>query len=134
MSILSRLFYNGERVLFNQTTGAQAVQVVDDAGNASALSAASVPGTALNVTNSSKEVLAANAIRRAAIITNLSTTAMLSLSLGGTAVSGKGICLPPAADATHPGGNAAITQYTGAINGIMSAGDATAGNVAVSEI
>jgi hypothetical protein len=99
------------------------------------LATANNPGAAVSITNTpSTVVLAANAARRSAIITNRSLTAMLTLSLGGTAVSGAGIPLAPAADATHPGGSVVIDKYTGAINGIMSVADATVGNVAVSEV
>ena len=91
-------------------------------------------GSAVSVTNSSTTILPLFIGRKSAIITNLSTTAMLTLNLGGTAVSGAGICLAPAADATHPGGSCIIEEYSGAINGIMSAADATAGNVSVVEV
>jgi hypothetical protein len=97
------------------------------------LATANNPGAAVSVTNASATLLTANASRRSAIIVNRSLTAMLTVKLGSTAVSGSGITLAPAADATHPGGSCVIDDYTGIITGIMSAADATVGNVSVSE-
>ena len=92
------------------------------------------PGNVVSISNVSAVVAAANARRRRVSITNRSLVAMLTLNYGGTAISGAGDCLAPAADTTHPGGSIVIDDYTGAINGIMSAADATVGNVAVVEI
>ncbi len=99
------------------------------------LATAKEPGKKMSVASTAggTQILEANANRVAAIITNLNTTRMLSLSLGGVPVSGAGICLAPAADATHPGGCAIITGFTGAIVGIMS-GAGSANDVAVVEI
>ena len=91
-------------------------------------------GDAKSVSSASEAIAAANDNRRSLTITNLSTTAMLTVALGQTAVSTKGYNLAPAADATHPGGSVTITDYTGAVNGIMSAADATTGNVAIVEV
>lgn len=102
--------------------------------NAVPLATANNPGTKTNVTNASETLFAINAARRSATIQNMSTTAMLSVQLGATAVSGQGINLAPAADATHPGGSVTIDDYTGVIDGIMSVADATAGNVALGEV
>jgi hypothetical protein len=103
--------------------------------SAAGLAAAAEPGKKMSVVSTAggTTILAANANRVAAIITNLNTTRMLSLSLGGTPVSGAGIPLAPAADATHPGGTAIIQGYTGAISGIMS-GSGSSNDVAVTEI
>jgi hypothetical protein len=93
-------------------------------------------GSAINVTSASKEVVAVNASRIVVTVTNLSLTQMLTLNLGGTAVSGAGIVLSPASDATHPGGRYTVygVEYAGQINGIMSGADATANNVAIVEV
>jgi len=100
------------------------------------LAVANNPGAKVSVTNVSTLLLAANPNRRSACITNRSLTAMLTISLGGPAVSGAGDPLAPAADATHPGGSRGILpgEYSGAVYGIMSAADVTEGNVSVTEV
>jgi hypothetical protein len=107
------------------------------------LATAANPGSAVSVSNAAATIAAANAARRSLTITNKSLTAMLTVTLaaltaggGQSAVSGaSAFLLAPAADATHPGGSVTIDgrDYTGAVNGIMSAADATAGNVGVTE-
>jgi hypothetical protein len=95
---------------------------------------ASNGGSAINVTNASKVIASANPVRRSLTITNLSTSAMLTVAQATPAVSGAGYCLSPATDATHPGDSVTIDNYTGAVYGIMSAADAAAGNVAIVEV
>jgi hypothetical protein len=92
------------------------------------------PGSATSISNTSAEIAAANTARKSLTVTNLSLTAMLTVKLAATAVSGAGYCLATASDATHPGGSVTITDYCGVVHGIMSAADATAGNVAVVEV
>jgi len=99
------------------------------------LATANNGGDAVDVTNTpSVTLLAANSLRRSAIVQNLSTTRMLTVRLGSPAVTLHGINLAPAIDATHPGGSVMITGYTGIITGIMSGADAIADNVSVAEV
>lgn len=86
------------------------------------------------MTNASTLLAAANTARRSLTIRNRSLTAMLTVSLGKAAVSGAGHPLATASDATHPGEGIVIDDFTGAVYGIMSAADATAGNVSVVEV
>jgi hypothetical protein len=128
---MTRKWINSQDVEVDATTGALLVEV-----SASGLTTAASGGTAMNVTNQSKQIAGANPSRRKLIVTNLSTVAMLTLNCGGNAVSGAGAPLAPASDATHPGGTAVIDgdDWLGAVSGIMSAADATANNVAFVEI
>lgn len=134
-------FLGSERVAISDTNRALRVMDVELSETLTGVLAALTPvaaahngGSAVSVSNASTLIAAANAGRRRLSITNRSLTAMLTLNYGGTAVSGAGDCLAPAADAVHPGGSIVITDYSGVVNGIMSAADATAGNVAVVEI
>ena len=90
-------------------------------------------GSVKSISSASAVLAAANDNRRSLFVQNLSTTAMLTVVKGQTAVSKAGYNLCPAASATSPGGNVTIDDYTGAVNGIMSGADATSGNVAVVE-
>lgn len=93
-------------------------------------------GSSKSVTNANQTICAAVAGRRQVVITNLSLVGALTLKLGATAVAGVGIILATAPVAGQPGGTASIDgpEAASQIDGIMSAADATANNVAIVEI
>jgi hypothetical protein len=125
---MAKRWFNSADVIIDDATGALLVGMTGLSPKAAAVNG----GSAVSVSNASTTLSAANAARSQVVVTNTSTTAMLTVKLGSGAVSGQGILLAPAVDATHPGGSAVITGYTGIVTGIMSAAGAT--NVAVVEV
>lgn len=85
--------------------------------------------TTVSVNATSTAILAANAGRRGAYITNLSDV-RISLALGHDAVDGQGIPLAAQTDSDNPGGSVLVLT-TAAVNGISRAGNTKA--VAVQE-
>jgi hypothetical protein len=82
------------------------------------------PSSSATVGTTSTVIIPINAIRFITWITNTSSTATVYLSLGGTAVVGKGIVLAPGATWT-------TNVYNGPVSAIASA---AATNVAIAEV
>jgi hypothetical protein len=132
MATYRRVWIDSATVLVNEETGALLVDaaIAAEVG----LPVAVNPAGRTTGTGASQTLLVANAARKAAVITNLSLTAILWVALGPTALSGSGIPLAPASDAAHPGGALVVDgrNYVGAISGITT--DTTANNIAIAEI
>ena len=91
-------------------------------------------GDTISISNNSTLIVPVRPWRQSVTIQNLSTTAMLTVSIGKAAQTKKGYNLAPAADGTHPGGMVILTDDDAkdSLYGIMSTADATE-NVSVVE-